>query len=258
MAKKGRTSLLLGLPILLFVALPVLALLLSASPNEILEAFENPMISDAIALSVRTSSLSLFIVLLFGTPLAWWMARTKSPWLHTVEALVELPIIIPPAVLGIALLYAYGHQSITGLGLSFTTAAVVIAQVVVSAPFFIQSAAAGFRKVNDDHLLVAQSLGASPRRAFIQVAIPAAMPALLSGAALCWARALGEFGATLLFAGNNPGETQTMPLAIYAALDQDIALARALALILAAFAFSMLILLRLVPAWRRQRREART
>jgi molybdate transport system permease protein len=141
--------------------------------------------------------------------------------------------------------------------LSFTVWAVVTAQVVVSAPFYIQSAAAGFRKVDDDQLLVAQTLGATPGKAFLRIAVPTALPALMSGAALCWARALGEFGATLLFAGNLPGQTQTMPLAIYSAMEQDLELARALALILAIFAFAMLLLLRLIPAWRRQRIEAR-
>lgn len=257
MRAPARNPLWLGLPLLLFLGLPVVALLVSSSPGEFIEAFENPMVSDAIWLSVRTTFLSLTIVLISGTPLAWWMARSKSPWVHTVEALVEMPIILPPAVLGIALIDAYGHQGITGLGLSFTSWAVVVAQVVVAAPFYVQSAAAGFRKVDNDQLLVAQTLGATPSQAFLKIAIPTALPALLSGAALCWARALGEFGATLIFAGNYQGETQTMPLAIYSALDQNIEVARALAIILAIFAFAMLMLLRLIPAWRRQRSEAR-
>jgi molybdate transport system permease protein len=258
MRAPARNPLWLGLPLLLFLGLPVVALLLSSSPGEFLEAFENPMVSDAISLSVRTTFLSLTIVLVSGTPLAWWLARSKSPWVHTVEALVEIPIILPPAVLGIALIDAYGHQGITGLGLSFTSWAVVIAQVVVAAPFYVQSAAAGFRKINDDQLLVAQTLGATPAQAFFKIAIPSALPALLSGAALCWARALGEFGATLIFAGNYPGKTQTMPLAIYRAFDQNIEVARALAIILTIFAFAMLLLLRLIPAWRRQRSEVRS
>jgi len=257
MRAPARNPLWLGLPLLLFLGLPVVALLVSSSPGEFMEAFENPKVSDAIWLSVRTTFLSLTIVLVSGTPLAWWMARSKSPWVHTVEALVEMPIILPPAVLGIALLDAYGHQGITGLGLSFTSWAVVVAQVVVAAPFYVQSAAAGFRKVDNDQLLVAQTLGATPSQAFLKIAIPTALPALLSGAALCWARALGEFGATLIFAGNYQGETQTMPLAIYSAFDQNIEVARALAIILAIFAFAMLMLLRLIPAWRRQRSEAR-
>jgi molybdate transport system permease protein len=118
---------------------------------------------------------------------------------------------------------------------------VVVAQVVVAAPFYVQSAAAGFRAIDDDLLLVARTLGASPRRAVLRVAVPLALPALINGAALCWARALGEFGATLLFAGSFPGRTQTMPLAIYAALEADVRVATAIALVLALVAFATLL-----------------
>ncbi|MEZ4463608.1 MAG: ABC transporter permease subunit [bacterium] len=143
-------------------------------------------------------------------PLAWRLAARPAPGL--VEILVSLPVVIPPAVLGVALLATFGQQGLLGgSGLPFTEAAVIVAQVVVAAPFYVQGAAAAFRKVDADLLLVARTLGAGRARTFFGVALPAALPGLLAGAALAWARALGEFGATLLFAGNLSGRTQTMP-----------------------------------------------
>ena len=254
-----QPGLLLGLPLLAFLFLPVMALLLASSPDEISAALSHPMMSAAVLLSLRTTLLSLAIILVTGTPLAWWLARSRGRVVSMMETLVDLPIVIPPAVIGVGLLQAYGREGLLGswleaLGvtLSFSSGAVVVAQVVVASPFFVQSAVAGFRKVDGDLLLVAQTLGASPLQAFLRVAIPSALPALMSGAALCWARALGEFGATLLFAGNMPGRTQTMPLAIYSALEVDLALARALALVLGGAAFAVLLLLRWIPALRRR------
>jgi molybdate transport system permease protein len=173
-----------------------------------------------------------------------------------VEAVVDLPIVLPPAVVGIALLETFGRSGLVGpvlvaLGIQipFTTLAVVLAQVVVSAPFYVQAAAAAFRRVDADLLIVARTLGQTQRGAFLRVAVPIALPGLIGGAALAWARALGEFGATLLFAGNLPGTTQTMPLAIYAALESDVRVAVALSLVLAAVAVFLLLALRLAPSF---------
>jgi molybdate transport system permease protein len=167
---------------------------------------------------------------------------------------VDLPIVVPPAVVGIALLLTFGRSGLLGAPLTalgiqipFTTIAVVLAQVVVSAPFYVQAAAAAFRRVDPDLLIVARSLGQRPRGAFFGVALPLALPGLMGGAALAWARALGEFGATLLFAGNLPGITQTMPLAIYAALEVDVRVAVALSLALAAVSVLLLLALRAAP-----------
>lgn len=246
----------LGVPLCLFLLLPIVALVVHTAPAELAAAVSHPMLVSAAWLSVRTSLLALAIIVIAGTPLAWWLARARTRRSRSLARLVatalELPIVIPPAVLGVALLHAYGQRgllggplSALGLSVSFSTAAVVIAQIVVAAPFFVQSATAGFRKVDDDLLLVAQTLGVSPVRAIVRVALPLARPALITGAALAWARALGEFGATLLFAGSLPEKTQTMPLAIYAAMEVDIGLARALALVLGALAFAILLGLRL-------------
>ncbi len=223
----------------LLLAIPIVALVLA--PGDLTAGLGDPLVGPAFGLSLRTSTLSLALILLCGTPLAWQLSR-RPPGL--LDTLVQLPIVIPPAVLGVALLLAFGRQGLLPTPIAFTSWAVVIAQVLVAAPFYVQAASAAFREVDPDHILVARSLGASPARAFLQVVVPSARGALLAGAALAWARALGEFGATLLFAGNLPGTTQTMPLAIYTALEQDLDTARALSLVLAALALAILLALR--------------
>jgi molybdate transport system permease protein len=244
----------LALALLGLLSLPLLALLLASSPAEIAAGVEHRLFLPALSLSVRTTLLSLAIVIVTGTPLSWWLARSERRWVRVVELLVDLPIVLPPAVVGVALLSAFGRSGTfgpaldaIGLSLPFTTKAVVVAQVVVAGPFFVQSAASAFRKVDLDLLLVARSLGATPVGAFFRVALPAALPGLLGGAALCWARAIGEFGATLLFAGNLSGRTQTMPLAIYTALESDVRVAVAISLVLAGVSVVLLFALRVGP-----------
>jgi molybdate transport system permease protein len=254
---------LLSLLLLTLLGLPIVALLLSSSPSELLAGVRHRLFSSALLLSLITSLISLGIIIGLGTPLAWWIATSRSGRGRLVEVIVDLPVVLPPAVVGVALLVTFGRSGLVGswlsaigLNLSFSTAAVVLAQVVVASPFYVQVAANAFRKVDLDLLIVARTLGASPRQAFLTVAVPIALPGLLGGAALAWARALGEFGATLLFAGNLPGVTQTMPLAIYAALESDVRAALAIALVLAAVAFLLLLALRLGPdAVKRARRR---
>jgi molybdate transport system permease protein len=250
----------LGLPLGLFLVVPMGVLLVSVGPSDLAAALRHPMAADAIKLSVQTTFLSLAVVLVAGTPLAWQIARSRSRLARLAETMIELPIVIPPAVVGIALLKTYGRRGAMGplldefgIQMPFTTAAVVTAQIIVAAPFFVQAATAGFRRIDQNQLLVAQTLGATPLRAFLTVAIPTALPGLVGGAALCWARALGEFGATLFFAGNMQGRTQTMPLAIFAALEADIDLASALALVLGISAFVVLFALRVLPTLRGDR-----
>lgn len=249
----GPGHLLAGM-LLFCLALPVVALLASSSREALTAGLRDPRVLPALLLSLRSTFVSLALVLLTGTPLAWWLARSPGRLRGLLEPWVQLPIVLPPAVMGVALLDAFGRNGVLGpwlsaLGLQipFTTTAVVLAQVIVSAPFYVQSAAAAFGEVDDDLLMVARTLGASPTRAFLRVAVPVALPGLVSGAALCWARAVGEFGATLLFAGSLPGRTQTLPLAIFAALEADLDTARAIALILAVLAVGVLMVMRLLP-----------
>ena len=236
------------------LVVPLVALTLASSPREVAAGVADPLFAPALWLSARTTIVSLAVVVLGGTPLAWWLAVAPRRRARAVELIVDLPIVVPPAVVGIALLLTFGRSGLLGAPLTalgiqipFTTIAVVLAQVVVSAPFYVQAAAAAFRRVDPDLLIVARSLGQRPRGAFFGVALPLALPGLMGGAALAWARALGEFGATLLFAGNLPGITQTMPLAIYAALEVDVRVAVALSLALAAVSVLLLLALRAAP-----------
>ncbi len=237
-----------------FLALPILVLFSSTSFEELRAGAAHPLFVPALLLSLRTSALSLLIILVCGLPLAFWLAHTTSRLRQIVEIIVDLPLVIPPAVIGIALLQSLGRRGVfgpaldqLGLSIAFSSSAVVMAQVTVSAPFLIQAASNAFRKVEPEMLVVARTLGASPSEAFMRVALPIALPGLIAGASLAWARSLGEFGATLLFAGNFPGTTQTVPLAIFSALEVDVRLALVFSMVLAAAAGFLLVVLRLLP-----------
>ncbi len=255
MSRVPRASGVAGVLLLLLLALPVLGLVAETRPADVLAALTAPATRVALGLSLGTTLAALTLALLLGTPLAWALSRTSRPVRGAALTLVELPVVLPPAVLGVALLETFGRAgwlgpalAAVGVHLPFTTGAVVLAQLLVGAPLYVLAATAAFRAVDDDLLLVARTLGASPARAWWQVAVPAAAPGLLSGAALAWARALGEFGATLLFAGSLPGRTRTLPLAIYAALEQDMGQARAISVLLVGVAAALLLGLRLVGA----------
>ena len=240
-----------GVMFALFLVTPVAALLLTSSPSEVARGLAHPVVLPALWLSLTTTTASLVLIVVGGTPLAWWLARHEhraARWLHT---LVQLPIVIPPAVSGIALLFAFGRRGLfgpaldaAGLSVAFTTAAVVMAQTFVGAPFYVQAATVAFRQIDASLLAVASTLGASPARVFFRVALPLAAPSLIAGGAMSWARGLGEFGATLMFAGNLGGRTQTLPLAIYTALEADLGAARALSVLLIVVAFGLLMVLR--------------
>ncbi|HEY0839343.1 MAG TPA: ABC transporter permease [Vulgatibacter sp.] len=233
-----------------FLLLPLVALLASTPLVGLVEGVAHPLVWPALRLSLLTSGASLLGVALLGTPLAWSLARSQGRLSRAIEAGVQLPIVIPPAVAGLAMLLAFGRKGLLGGGsIAFTTAAVVMAQTFVSAPFFVQAATSAFRRVDDRLIDVARTLGASPLRVFFRVGVPLALPGLVAGATMAWARALGEFGATLMFAGNLEGRTQTLPLAIYSALEVDLRAARALSIVLVIAAFTTLLISR--AAWRR-------
>jgi molybdate transport system permease protein len=232
----------------LLIALPVAGLLFTASPRQILSELADPLVGPAIRLTLLTTTASLALVVVCGTPLAWVLARRQTRLARALETVVGLPVVLPPAVAGVALLLAFGRRGLlgpsleaVGVGIPFTRTAVVLAQSFVAAPFYVQAAIAAFRRLDPDLLLVARTLGASPPRVFFTVAAPIAWPGLAGGAALSWARALGEFGATLMFAGNLTGRTQTLPLAIYAALESDLRTAQGLSVVLVAVAFALLV-----------------
>jgi molybdate transport system permease protein len=234
-----------------FLLLPILGLAATIGWTELRAGLRNPLLGPALRLSALTTSCSLTLVVLFGTLFAWRIARHPGRAAGWLETLSQLPAVVPPAVAGVGLLLAFGRRGLLGaflerhgVELAFSTAAVVLAEAFVSAPFFIQAAIAAFRRVDENTLLVARTLGASPFGAFRRVGLPLAAPGLLAGAAMSWARSLGEFGATLLFAGNLTGRTQTLPLAVYTAMESDLRAAQALSLILVALALLVLLLVR--------------
>ena len=240
-----------GGALLLFLLLPLVGLVAGTRVRDLAAGLAHPLVWPALRLSLLTTTISLAVVALGGTPLAWLLARRRGRLARALETVVQLPVVIPPAVAGVALLLAFGRRGLfgrwlypSGWSVAFTTAAVVMAEIFVSAPFFVQAALAAFRRIDGDLIVVARSLGASPSRLFARIALPLAAPGLVAGAAMSWARALGEFGATLMFAGNLPGRTQTLPLAIYTALESDLRAAQALSLVLLAAAFALLMVVR--------------
>jgi molybdate transport system permease protein len=234
-----------------FLLLPVAALVFTLRWADFVGGLRNPLLGPALRLSVLTTGTSLALVVVLGSLLAWRIARRPGRASRWMEAVTQLPAVIPPAVAGVGLLLAFGRRGLLGswlaahgFALAFTTPAVVMAEAFVSAPFFVQAAIAAFRRVDENLLVVARTLGASPFRAFLRVGLPLAAPGLVAGAAMSWARSLGEFGATLLFAGNLTGRTQTLPLAVYTAMESDLRAAQALSLVMVAVAFGILFVLR--------------
>jgi molybdate transport system permease protein len=250
---------LFGAPALLFVAflgVPVAALAWRGiASGELGKNITSSLVLDSLRLSAITSTVTLAVAVMVGTPLAYLLARRDFPGKIFVDLLLDLPIVLPPTVAGVALLVALGRRGVigerldaAGIDIVFTTTAVVLAQLFVSAPFYIRTAKAGFESVEPAYEGVASTLGASPLRTFVRVTLPLAWPSLVAGAILCWARALSELGATLIFAGNLQGRTQTMPLAIISAFEsgKSIDVPIALSLILVAAAAVLLLLLRLL------------
>jgi molybdate transport system permease protein len=234
-----------------FLALPIFALGATLGWGGLAAGFQNPLLGPALRLSALTTGCSLGLVVLLGTLLAWRIARNPGRVSRFLEGVAQLPAVIPPAVAGVGLLLAFGRRGLLGafldrhgIALAFSTPAVVLAEAFVSAPFFIQAAIAAFRRVDESALVVARTLGASPFGAFRRVALPLAAPGLVAGAAMSWARSLGEFGATLLFAGNLTGRTQTLPLAVYTAMESDLRAAQALSLVMVALALFVLLVVR--------------
>ena len=245
-------SLLPALALALFLGLPLVGLLLRAvSASGLWDAIGRPIVVEALRLSLITSLLALLLALSLGSPLALLLARRRFRGIGLLDSLVDLPIVLPPAVAGLALLLTFGRRGLlgtplaaVGIELPFTTAAVVMASLFVAAPFYVRAARAGFLGVPRELEEAARVEGANEWQVFRFVSVPVAAPALFGGAVLCWARALGEFGATIMFAGQFLGRTQTMPLAIYAALESDVDAALALSVLLLAISFALLVLFR--------------
>jgi molybdate transport system permease protein len=239
----------------LLLGLPLLSLVFRIPPAAMLARLGDPLILQALRLSLVTSVCATALVVATGLPAAYLLATREFRGKRVLEALIDLPMVLPPTVAGVALLTAFGRSGLAGMALAavgislpFTTLAVIIAQAFVSAPFFIGAARAGFLEVDRKYLDAAATLRAAPVYTFARVLVPLAMPSLLAGAAMSWARALGEFGATITFAGNMPGVTQTMPLAVYLALQSDLEAAVTLAVLLLLVSLAVLLVVRFVPS----------
>jgi molybdate transport system permease protein len=238
---------------LTFLTLPVVAIFVDSSPGELISSLGEEGALDALWLSLKCTAASIAIILLVGTPAAYLLATRSFRGRALVVTLIELPLVLPPAVAGIALLAALGPEGIlggaieaAGIQLSFATAGVVVALTFVSSPFYVRQAMAAFAAVDRSLLDASRTLGASEARGFLRVMIPVAVPGLATGTALALGRALGEFGATLMFAGSFQGITQTVPLAIYDRFSTDFEAALALSAVLVAVSAAILLAVKLV------------
>lgn len=231
----------LGCAALAFLALPIVAIFARTSPGTLVRELGDPVARDALVVSLKTSAIAQALVVGFGTPTAYLLARHRFRGRSLLLTLVELPLVLPPAVAGIGLLAAFGRTGLLGTSVAFTQAAVVLAVAFVAAPFYVRTAVAAFEAVDPDLIAAARTLGARPWRVFARVALPLAAGGLAAGLALSFARGLGEFGATIMFAGSLQGVTQTLPLAIYAEFEQSFDVALAIGALLVAFSFLLLL-----------------
>jgi molybdate transport system permease protein len=254
--KIRRTFLYAGAAVLivtvtLYLALPVIALIFRTTPGLFISSLRNPDVTGALWLSLVTSVLSLCIVILVGTPFAWVHCKYRYPGKVFVDTLIDLPLVLPPAVAGFALLMLYGraglvgsYLTISGISLAFTTLAVIMAQIFVASPFYLRQAKTLFETLDPVYEQTARTLGASPARTFLFVVVPLTASGLVSGAVMTFGRALGEFGATIMFAGNLPGVTQTMPLAVYVGMEGNFNSGLTIAILLVIVSFSLMIIVR--------------
>ncbi|MGN9845925.1 ABC transporter permease [Nonomuraea sp. H19] len=240
---------------LTFLVLPLAGLLIRAPWPTLLERLAEPQVLEALRLSLVTATIATAVCLLLGVPLAWLLARVNLPGRRLVRAVVTVPLVLPPVVGGVALLLVLGRRGLVGqwlesafgITLPFTTAGVVIAEAFVAMPFLVISVEGALRAADQRYEEAAATLGASRWTVFRRVTLPLVAPGVVAGAVLCWARALGEFGATITFAGNFPGSTRTMPLAVYLALETEPEAAIVLSLVL--LAVSVIILAGLRDRW---------
>ena len=241
------------LPLLAFFLIPIMVVLLQTTPARIAASLSDPQVYESLAVSLKTTLVSLGLILILGTPVAFLIGRGKFRLKNLLETLVDLPTVLPPSVAGLALLLAFGRNGTVGrllahggITLAFTPTAVVMAQIFIASPYYIRSAAIGFGGIEREYIQAAELDGANPWQLFRYIVLPMARYSLLSGGVLSWARALGEFGATLMFAGNFLGRTQTMPLAIYIGLESNLQAALTLSAMLIGIACGSLVAARVI------------
>jgi molybdate transport system permease protein len=241
----------MSLPLLLFLILPLVAMFVRTPPGTLLNGLRTPQVLQAVGLSMFTTLITVTVTMIFGTPVAYLLARHTFKLRRIVDTILDMPMVLPPAVAGVALLMAFGRRGIfgsyfelLGINIAFTQVAVVLAQTFVAAPFYVKAATLGFANIEPELEQAASLDGAGGWQVFRFVTLPLSWTALLSGMVMTWARALGEFGATIIFAGNFPGRTQTMPLAIYIGFELDLGIALTLSIILVGFSFLILMVVK--------------
>jgi molybdate transport system permease protein len=241
-----------------FLLLPLVALFLRVSPATLVHELGSKAARDALLVSLETSAIAHVFILALGTPAAYLLATRRFRARALIVSAIDLPLVLPPAVAGIALLTAFGSRGLLGgtlsafgISVAFTQAAVVLAVIFVASPFYLRQGIAAFASVDRDLLAASRTLGASPLRTFRRVALPLAAPGLAVGSSLAFARGLGEFGATIMFAGSVQGQTQTLPLAIYAELDENFDAAIAIGALLVLVSLAVLLATKLLPSWTR-------
>ncbi len=246
-----------------FLLLPIVAIFAQTSPGNLLAQLENRVVVDALVVTVKTSAVAQAVVLLLGTPTAYLLATRRFAGRALLITLVELPLVLPPAVAGLGLLVAFGRNGLLGstfevLGISipFTQTAVTLAVIFVASPLYLRQAVAAFEGVDSSLVAASRTLGAGSTRTFFRVILPLARAGLAAGFALSLARGLGEFGATIMFAGSLQGVTQTLPLAIYAEFDRDFDATLAMGALLVVLSAALLLTLKLSVLWQASRRSS--
>ena len=246
----------MGAVALVFLVLPIVAIYTHTSPARLLDQLSNPVVRDAFAVSLKTSLVAQALIVLFGTPTAYLLATNRFPGHSVAVTLVELPLVLPPAVAGVGLLVAFGHVGLLGpaldvfgISLPFTQSAVTIAVAYVASPLYIRQAIAAFEALDPNLVAASRTLGAGPARTFFRVVVPLARGGLVAGLALSFARGLGEFGATIMFAGSLQHVTQTLPLAIYAEFDRNFDATLAMSGVLVLLSIVLLLGLRIGLTW---------
>jgi len=241
-----------------FLLIPIVAIFAHTSPAQLIEQLSNPVVEDALVVTLKTSAIAQLLIVVFGTPAAYLLATRRFPGHVLAVTLVELPLVLPPAVAGVGLLAAFGHfgllgSSLDALGISlpFTQSAVTIAVAYVASPLYIRQAIAAFEATDPNLRAASRTLGAGPAKTFFRVVLPLARGGLIAGLALSFARGLGEFGATIMFAGSLQKVTQTLPLAIYAEFDQNFDATLAMSGVLILISALLLLTLRIGLSWQR-------
>jgi molybdate transport system permease protein len=238
---------------LAFLALPLIAIFTHVSPGRLVAQLSNGTVTDALVVSLKTTVAAQALVLLFGTPTAYVLASRRFPGRSLLVTLVELPLVLPPAVAGIGLLAAFGRTGLLHTSLPFTQTAVTLAVAFVASPLYVRQAIAAFEGVDPNLVAASRTLGAGPVKTFFRVVLPLARGGLAAGEALAFARGLGEFGATIMFAGSLRGITQTLPLAVYAEFDVNFTIALAISALLVLISAALLVTFKLVLLWQPSR-----